>query len=616
MRTLDLLKKRENLFLLFILVTAFILRFFRLGYESFWLDELHTMIDTGPTVSFSKFLHYLATSDQHPPLFFFVERFIFGIFGRSEVTARLFPALTGVASVWTMYLLGKEILNKNLGLIAAAFTCVNYYNLYYSREARPYILLFWMATLSFIFLIRLIKNLRSRDMWYYSLFALATLYSHYYGMFLVCSQFCVAFIFWLSSTNKPLYGKRFALSGLVIAVGYIPWIPFVLILSRMKTFWISNLTEQFVFDFFNAYFGNSDFLKPLLVMLLLFYVINVFRSNGRKPGEPGSDPLVFSFVLFSVSLVVTYTLPYIRSMLTIPMLFDRYTIVVLPIFLLAAAYGVQLIADKLVKSIVFWIFIGWSLVYIGLTNKYYTTVRKTQFRELAAFITAGSMESQFPLLNEKSPHQNRYYMDKFNFRGTVFEEPRAAVIDSLLHSSSPKYKASGFWLMDAHNAADPATYLDPKTRSEVDSSFILVKEHRWFDTWAQLYLSKKMIEKEMTPADFPPASIADIGGKVVAIWGGFVTSNPVALRPGDYSIRILARATQALKVYPHVIVSVNGTKVGECDASDTFDADFPYHQAGADSVRVTIGYDNDLMDPKTGDDRNLFVQKIDFIKMQ
>jgi hypothetical protein len=55
MRTLDLLKKRENLFLLFILVAAFILRFFRLGYESFWLDELHTMIDTGPTVSFSNF---------------------------------------------------------------------------------------------------------------------------------------------------------------------------------------------------------------------------------------------------------------------------------------------------------------------------------------------------------------------------------------------------------------------------------------------------------------------------------------------------------------------------------------------------------------------------------
>lgn len=120
----------------------------------------------------------------------------------------------------------------------------------------------------------------------------------------------------------------------------------------------------------------------------------------------------------------------------------------------------------------------------------------------------------------------------------------------------------------------------------------------------------------MTPADFPPASIADIGGKVVAIWGGFVTSNPVALPPGDYSIRILARATQALKVYPHVIVSVNGTKIGECDAADNFDADFPYHQTGSDSVRVTIGYDNDLMDPKTGDDRNLFVQKIDFIKMQ
>ena len=64
-------------------------------------------------------------------------------------------------------------------------------------------------------------------------------------------------------------------------------------------------------------------------------------------------------------------------------------------------------------------------------------------------------------------------------------------------------------------------------------------------------------------------------------------------------------------------VTVNGTKIGEYFATGDFqDVQFPYHQKGADSVRVTIGYDNDFMDPKTKDDRNLFLQKIDFIKGQ
>jgi mannosyltransferase len=615
MKIADLVKKRENLFLLFILVVAFILRFFKLGHESFWLDELHTMADTNPSIPFSRLFHYLATSDLHPPLFFFFERFIFSIFGRSEVIGRFFPALAGVAGVWAMYLLGKEILNKNLGLIAAAFTSVNYFDLYYSREARPYTLLFLMTTFSFIFLIRLIKNGRSRDMWYYSLFALATMYTHYYGNFLVCSQFCVAFIFWLSSKDKPLYLKRFALSGLVIALGYIPWIPFFMNLSGIKTFWIESISQQFIFDYFNAYFGNSDFLKPLLVVLLVFYLINVLRSDRRKSGEHGSDPLVFSFILFSVSLVVTYTVPYIRSLLVVPMLFDRYTIVVLPIFLMAVAYGAELIADKLVKAVVFWIFIGWSLLYVGLTNNIYTTTHKTQFREMAAFMTADTIESQYPVLNERTPHQNRYYMDQFNYRGPVFEEPRASVIDSLVHSSSPKYKVNGFWLMDAHFASDPATYLDPKTRSEVDSSFVLMKQQRFYDAWAQLYLSKKSIAGRLTTADFPPGDIADVGGKVVAIWSGFVTSNPRALPAGDYTLNILARGTPAQQVYPHVIVAVNGTKVGDYYATGNFqDVQLPYRHTGADSVRVTIGYDNDFTDLKTGDDRNLFLQNIDFIK--
>src|SRR6185437_16974622 len=116
--------------LLLILLVAFILRFYKLSYESFWLDELHTMNEADPSIPFSQLFGYLRSADQHPPLFFFLERFIFSIFGRSEFTGRFLPALAGVGAVWAMYLLGKELLHRNLGLIAAAITCVNFFALY------------------------------------------------------------------------------------------------------------------------------------------------------------------------------------------------------------------------------------------------------------------------------------------------------------------------------------------------------------------------------------------------------------------------------------------------------------------------------------------------------
>jgi uncharacterized membrane protein len=94
-------------------------------------------------------LGYLKCCDQHPPLSFFLTRISFEFFGHTAISARLISAITGTVSVWGMYLLGKEILNRNLGLIAAALTTVNFYNLYYSQEARGYITAFLFATLSF-----------------------------------------------------------------------------------------------------------------------------------------------------------------------------------------------------------------------------------------------------------------------------------------------------------------------------------------------------------------------------------------------------------------------------------------------------------------------------------
>src|ERR1700761_2285244 len=135
MKALNTLKKKENFSLLLILLFAFILRIYHLGHESFWCDELQAAKESDPSVPLSDLFKYLSYADIQPPLFFLIQRF-FGLFGHSEVAGRLWPALAGVGAVWAMYRLGKEVLNKNLGLIAAAFTCVNYFAIYYAREDR------------------------------------------------------------------------------------------------------------------------------------------------------------------------------------------------------------------------------------------------------------------------------------------------------------------------------------------------------------------------------------------------------------------------------------------------------------------------------------------------
>ena len=617
MKFLTSLKRRENLPLLIILFVAFVLRFYKLGHESFWCDELHCMNEADPSLHLVKLFDYLVTSDYQPPLFFLIQRGVFTILGRSDVIGRLWPAVAGVAAVWAMYRLGKEILNRELGLIAASLTCVNYFALYYAREARPYSQLFLFSILSLLFLIRLIKTTSTRDMWFFALFATMTMYTHYFGTFLVISEFAVAFLLYWVAEDRKVYLKRFVISWLFIAVCFSAWVPRMLKVNAMKTSWIAFVKENFVVEFFGSFFGYSEFLQPIVVVLMLIYLMKVFRNEEPKLSSPVKSPLTLSFIVFSVVLFVASALPYLRSALVLPILWDRYEIIVLPVYLTAAAYGMQLIGNAWAKLVILLVFVGWSGVYLVATNKMYTVPHKSQFREMTAFIAADPQESRYPLVNDRIMWQENYYLQKFGVKGEQFDQSRAATINSILHDTTGKYAVDGFWLFDAHGAGEPSAFLDTAQEAALKKKFVLQKEGRWFDAWAQLYTSKKVTPSQLTTQDFPPGDIADVGGKVVAIWNGFVTSNPIALPEGDYTVHILAKGTPALKIYPHVSVTVNGTKIGEYFATGDFqDVQFPYHQKGADSVRVTIGYENDFMDPKTKDDRNLFLQKIDFIKGQ
>jgi hypothetical protein len=618
MKLLTSLKKRENLPLYIILLVACVLRFYKLGFESFWCDELHVMNEADPAVSFHQLVSYLIHSDFQPPLYFLIQKGVFILFGRSEVTGRLWSAIAGVAAVWAMYKLGKEVLNRNLGLIAASLTCINYFAVYYARENRPYSQLFLVATLSLVYFIRLLKTNSRRDMLLYALFATLTMYTHYFGTFLVTSQFCVAFILYFFAADRKLYLKRFVVAWLIIAAVYMLWVPTMLQVNAMPTSWISSVSENFVFEYFNAYFGNSEFLKPILVVMLLVYLINVFSNGQPKLMAPVSSPLTLSFIVFSVCLVISYALPYLRSVLVLPILWDRYTIIVLPIYLAAAAYGTILIREGWARSIVLTVFLGWSVLFLLLINHMYTWPHKSQFREMTAFMAADSTEKDFPTVNDRLMWQEHYYLQKYGMKGAEMADiPRNATVDSIVHATSGKYALKSFWLWDAHGAGDPNNFLEPGVQAALNKDFVIEREGHWLDSWARLYVSKSIIPGQLTPEDFPGQSVVDMGGKVVAIWGGFITSIPIALPQGDYTMHILGRATSAKHVYPHVIVSVNGKAVGDYFAVENFkDVQLPYHHADSDSVRVTIGYDNDYFVAYTKSDRNLYVQKIDFVKKQ
>ena len=80
------------------------------------------------------------------------------IFGNSEVVLRFIPALLGVLTIPLIYLVGKEFMDRNIGIIAAAAFAFSPFLIFYSQEARAYSMMLFFVTFSMVFYFRALKT--------------------------------------------------------------------------------------------------------------------------------------------------------------------------------------------------------------------------------------------------------------------------------------------------------------------------------------------------------------------------------------------------------------------------------------------------------------------------
>jgi hypothetical protein len=614
-------KNLNLLALSLILIVATIMRFYGLTHQSMWVDELHTMVEADPAATWSSLFDYLKCCDPHPPLYFICEKILFSLFGHSEGVARGLSAICGVVSVWGMYILGKELLNHRLGIIAAWLTSVNFYNIYYSQEARCYIMAFLFTVFSFIYFVRLIKRLQFKQAYLYSLFTLLLLYSHYYALFIVAAQGLIAFIFMFGEKeNRKLFFKTFAVAGVIMVIGYLPWMPFVIEKVNLTSFWISPPEPSFAIDYFYTYFGHYDLLKPFLVLFVIYYCVQVFSESNTSLEKVKESPLQLSFIISFITIVITYLVPYIRSLKVVPMLFDRYTIVVVPFFLISIAFGLALIRNKAIQITLLVTIIILSITDLSITRKYYSSKKptKTQFREMTKFISEDGR--LFPIVEERTAWQHDYYLKRYKYNVPVFTGSKEATIDSILLRSSAPYQVDGFWIVGAHGG-EP--HLQPSKQQNLDTAFIIAKQKEFYDAWAQLYIRKKHLKDYLNYADklkgiqevtqyFSPIENHN-NEMVIPIWVNSIVSQPIPISSGNYNLIVNQKGTKALNVYPHIVVYINNTKIGDFFLTENFkEIKLPIKILHKSTFILKFDMDNDLL--TNTEDRNAFIKSVIFEK--
>lgn len=202
-------------FALLILAAAAV-RTVRLGADGLWVDEAYTALLTRGSPS--QILRDLRQDDA-PPLFYFLEKGVLAMAGRSEAAARALPAACGLGTVLAAWVLARRHLPRAAWLIAVLFAFSSV-AAFYSRQARGYSLLHLLSVL--LLLAALEYRLRPTRGAAAGMVAasLALLYTHNLGVLLVLPALALAAQAHLEARRprRPLL-----ILLLALLLGALPW---------------------------------------------------------------------------------------------------------------------------------------------------------------------------------------------------------------------------------------------------------------------------------------------------------------------------------------------------------------------------------------------------------
>jgi mannosyltransferase len=372
------------LVLLAIMLLGAVLRFYGLGFQSLWGDELASWdISTRETISQ---VIGGVRSDDHPPLYYLILRVAQWIFGDSEWALRLPSAVAGWLCIPAIYILAKRLYSEREGIMAALFLAVFWAPIYYSQEARVYSMLILLSILTTCFWwgvmlsLRYGRELPTGDAALYVVSAVLCAYLHYSGLILVAVQGAALAALAHGALRKAI------LLYIPIAIAYLPWLPGMVNQSpygNQNGTRIGEATLQIPPDYFQFLFGRSGLLSFAAWTLLAFLLIrgwdDLRRRRNRGVVPPGLLLLAWALGPFVVASVAS------QSMLT-----NENLLVSLPaVYLLLARSVTRAFSGRAAAVFQGTVAVGLAavgLAYLLFSMDYYTTPTKDQFREAALYV--------------------------------------------------------------------------------------------------------------------------------------------------------------------------------------------------------------------------------------
>lgn len=345
-------KVKNKIILIVLLILGLIWRFVPLVKNySFWTDEDHVaifsraIIERGRPILANRF-----NTGIYQWLQYWLSAISAKIIGLNEFAIRLPSVFFGVLTIWVIYLLGKEIFNRKVGLLSAFFVAFMNIEILFSNQARPYQALQFFYLFGFYFIYRLAKENKFNWSCFLGFLGCGIFASlmNSLGLVIFFSGFTYLLIF-----KDSWFRKRWMLLGIFLFVLF-SWIFRVLIFSVF-----SQIGKFNNFYYYRVFLTHNYLLLCLLAVLggFLFF----WRKNYRE------------LLLYVISLGVQILI--VSFFWSQP--FTRYLYPVFPFIILLASYGILEIGNWIPKILKCKIFGIQSLISFSLISLVVFSLWKT-----------------------------------------------------------------------------------------------------------------------------------------------------------------------------------------------------------------------------------------------
>jgi len=350
--SIDMVKRGPALAMLAgVTLAGFLLRLYCLGAKNLWLDEMWSVVIA--RMPLHSVLWSARTQDPNAALYNIFLHFWMW-FGQSETAIRAFSLVCGVALIPVVYMLGKQLFQRSVGLLASALTAVNLFHIQYSQEARAYSLVVLLGGLSSLFFVRYVEK-RTLGSWIgYVLASVLAVYAHIFAILVLAAH--VASLVFLHRRDVPWKGLISAAAA--TGFGILPL--GVLVVERTRSpfvvfKWIPQPTVRRVYDLFYSLAGNANYYgieihhnlasKALFAIYCVVCLVALSLAirrwlTVRQSAETWRQGLLFVWLFLPIAIVLGF------SILVQSWFINRYLLICLPALLLITAEGIHALRPR------------------------------------------------------------------------------------------------------------------------------------------------------------------------------------------------------------------------------------------------------------------------------